>query len=308
MANINNCVTCTNMPGGNNNGYGDPYGDLALVVNSNSQNIHQTYRLKFSGIVPQNNVTPPVGYNGYGERFYKPDGFNGYIPYSIPANGATVSFRLQPLCQYPIWGGPYPPNGAILGRLNVSGHPYSGNFETPGYNVIINFPPYNGTQNEILFEWRGVFYASESQFLEECQTNSIEDASTCEFYIQFRVRYEQCEPTCLVQTVDTPSTRLNAIVDEKNVYWPLENGVFTDCIPNSSGTKNAVKKIKEKMIEIDKHYYNCAYTTNPQLTVQSIPDIKGNCIRFTATGFKSKFRMLHWGGANDPSFFNHSGC
>lgn len=246
-----------------------------------------------------------MGYTLYPQHLYWPDNYGHIQPVCvIPASGGNINFKLESLCEYPLWSGTYPPSGPFLGKLTTSGAYSSTNY---GYDITINFPPYNGVNNGFMYcTWCGSFYASDSQFSEECQ--QIDTPYQCEFFVRFTIKYDVCQNPCLVQTVDTPSTRLNAIVDEQNIYWPLDNGVFTDCIPNSTGTKNAINKIKAKLIEIDNFYNNCLPPTQRTLTAQAIPDTNGNCIRFSAKGFKTKFRILHWGGANDPAFFNHDGC
>lgn len=295
MATLNtDCKLCTNMSGG--------FSDLALYINGVDAKIF----LKDWGISEVHSACN-MGHYTATAKYYTPTVTVFRPVYTVPITGGTVRFQLKSLCQYPLYSGLVPPNDFKVGKLRKWGHTGQQGFtDYDGYDITLEIPPYSGGSSMIAFSWCGVFYSDDTQFLKECQTPFVQKDS-CEFSVEFRIGYEQCTP-CLRQTVETPSTRLNAIVDEQNVYWPLDNGIFTDCIPNSTGTKNAINKIKAKLIEIDNFYSNCVPSPTRTVTAESIPDTNGNCIKFIASGFKTKFRMLHWGGANDPSFFNHSGC
>lgn len=285
------CKNCDNFPGG--------FNDLTLYINGIEKPMK--YRPDVGNVIS----CQDMGYFQDRQRRYAPNSYTS-IQHIIPQEGGEVRFQLKSLCSYPLYSGAVPPSGFIVGKLNSNSEYVDGPYN--GYDITINFPPYSGGTGFIILGWCGVFYSSESQFLEECQSPGNLGNGNCEFCVTFNIAYKNCPAPCLTQTVDLPSTRLNSIVDHKNVNWPLDNGVFTDCIPNSLGTKTALSRIRTKLLEIDSFYGDCQYPSNPTVIAQAIPDTNGNCIRFIAKGFNQKFRILHWGGANDPAYFNHSGC
>lgn len=216
---------------------------------------------------------------------YNSSGFQTIDPYAIYVNGTTgttISAEVRGVGINLMQGHPNIPNPSCGNGLNyfcvALDNP--GVWAVPNNPAIIHIPPgpnYTGL---------GLYYYGAQE------PGNINLLSHCEFIVRFKIIRESssvCPIACKVQTVNLPSSRVQALINDIGHQYTLPGYNYTECSSISQAnqaTADAITKLILNNIQCD----------NPGVTVSlTYNGSSPKCVTLTITGSPIKFKYIKVG-------------